>query len=92
MGAAQEDLGEVEGVVVVVSDLKAGDSVGQLASEVEVSRAVVSHEEHAMTGSTAGDGGEGLKLGEAELALVNGVQADDVRAQIRDEEVLPGGV
>lgn len=92
MGAAQEDLGEVQGVVVVVSDLEAGDGVGQLAGEVEVGRAVVGHEEHAVTGSTAGDGGEGLQLGEAEPALVDRVQAHDVRAQVRDEEVLPGGV
>lgn len=78
VGAAQVDLGEVEGVIVVVSDLKAGDGVGQLAGEVEVGRAVVGHEEHAVTGPTAGDGGEGLQLGEAEPTLVDRVQADDV--------------
>lgn len=90
--AAQVDLGEVEGVVVVVSDFKAGDGIGQLAGEVEVGRAVVGHEEDAVTGSTAGDGGERLQLGEAEPALVDRIQADDVRAQIRDEEVLTCGI
>lgn len=89
MGAAQVDLGEVEGVVVVVSDLKAGDGVCQLAGKVEVGRAIVGHEEHAMAGPAAGDGGKRLQFGEAEPALVDQVQADDVRPQVRDEEILP---
>ena len=92
MGAAHKDLGEVEGVVGVVSDLKAGDGVGQLADEVEVGRAVLGHEECAMAGPAAGDGGEGLQLGEAEPGLVDRVQADNVRTQVRDEEVLPSGI
>lgn len=92
MGAAHVDLGEAEGAVIIVGDLKAGDSVGQLANKVEVGGAVVGHKKRAMAGAAAGDGCKWLQLGEADPGLIDRVEADDIRAQIRDEEVLACGI
>lgn len=91
MRATRVDLLKLEPSVGVRDDV-ADDGVGELVDDVKVRRVVVADGKGDVARAAAGGEGERLDGADGEVAVTDGVDADEVGAQVRDEDVGARGV